>query len=79
MHGMYDYAILRDLATARGGLSLTMEHRFYGESLPFGNHSRDRSSSRFGLLSVEQDSLPSTPPQSVSPTFTPHATTLLMG
>ena len=54
MGGMYNYAVLRDLATSRGGLVLTMEHRYYGDSLPFGNHSRDRSPDRLGLASIEQ-------------------------
>ena len=54
MGGMYNYDVLRKLATSRGGLALTMEHRFYGQSLPFGNHSHDRSRDKLGLLSIEQ-------------------------
>ena len=55
MHGLYDYRILRDLAKDRGGLVLSMEHRFYGDSVPvpfpsdINTHRPD-----LRLLSIEQ-------------------------
>ena len=54
MGGMYNYAVLRELAESRSGLALTMEHRFYGLSRPFGNSSHERSRDKLGLLSIEQ-------------------------
>eukprot|EP00662_Eupelagonemidae_sp_cell21_P034920 gene34920-44032_t len=42
MGGMYDYEILRQLAASRGGISLTMEHRYYGDSRPLNHLLRER-------------------------------------
>jgi alpha-L-fucosidase len=36
-----------------GGLKLMMEHRFYGDSLPFGEESFENRPDRIGLLSME--------------------------
>jgi hypothetical protein len=49
------YGMAHDLAEQHGGLMATAEHRFYGESLPFGpNESFVASPDRIGLLSIEQ-------------------------
>ena len=51
MGGMYNYDILKQLAFSRGGIVITMEHRFYGNSIPKGP---TVSRSNLGLLSIEQ-------------------------
>ena len=50
------YGMVHELAEEHGGLMAIAEHRFYGESLPFGtlNESFIASADRLGLLSVEQ-------------------------
>jgi pimeloyl-ACP methyl ester carboxylesterase len=49
------YGMAHDLAKQHGGLMATVEHRFYGESLPFGpNESFVASADRIGLLTIEQ-------------------------
>jgi pimeloyl-ACP methyl ester carboxylesterase len=54
MGGMYNYAILRDLAYSRHGIALTMEHRFWGDSIPFGANQSSFRGQHVGLLTVEQ-------------------------
>mmetsp|Transcript_10428 Transcript_10428/g.26773 ORF Transcript_10428/g.26773 Transcript_10428/m.26773 type:complete len:471 (-) Transcript_10428:34-1446(-) len=51
MGGMYNYEILRELAYSRGGIVITMEHRFYGDSIPGGP---DVKVANMGLLTIEQ-------------------------
>jgi pimeloyl-ACP methyl ester carboxylesterase len=48
------YGMAHELAEQHGGLMAIAEHRFYGESLPFGNESFVASSDRIGLLTIEQ-------------------------
>ena len=49
------YGMAHDLAEQHGGLMAIAEHRFYGESLPFGpNNSFVASADRIGLLTIEQ-------------------------
>ena len=49
-----DHIFMSALAAKYGALMLALEHRFYGESVPFGNHSHDRARDKLGLLSIEQ-------------------------
>ena len=55
MGGMYNYEILRNLAYTRGGIALTMEHRFFGDSMPYGaNQSSFHVKAHVARFSVEQ-------------------------
>jgi hypothetical protein len=47
------YGLMNTMAEQFGGLKLMMEHRFYGDSLPFGEQSFENSPDRLGLLSME--------------------------
>ena len=45
-----------ELAEQHGGIMAIAEHRFYGESLPFGEESFVAGADRIGLLTIEQAS-----------------------
>ena len=55
---MQDTLILADWAKELGGLTATLEHRYFGQSLPFGNDSYTLDNLKhFTLENVMQDAV----------------------
>ena len=55
---MQDTLILADWAKELGGLTATLEHRYFGQSLPFGNASYTQDNFKYLTLeNVMQDAV----------------------